>query len=124
MKNKNTIKNFNIRKKLRNQKKTDFEFETKLNQLSLEEIISLKLNLIYDSVGDKVYGFHIFKNLDHLIKESIIKFTLSYCQSYESARRHLGLDIDKWSKLLKKYVPMDYLTTDKDNQKLLEEDYI
>ena len=79
MKNKNTVNNFSLRKKLRKQKRIDFEFETKLNQLSLEEIISLKLNLIYDSVGDKVYGFHIFKNLDHLIKESIIKFTLSYC---------------------------------------------
>ena len=123
MNNKNTVNNFSLRKKLRKQKKIDFEFETKLNQLSLEEIISLKLNLIYDSVGDKVYGFHIFKNLDHLIKESIIKFTLSYCQSYESARKHLGLDIDKWSKLLKKYVPLEYLKTDKDESKLLEEDF-
>ena len=115
------IYNFNLRKKLKKQNKIDAEFETKLNQLSLEEIISLKLNLIFDSVGDKVYGFHIFKNLDHLIKESIIKSTLSYCRSYESARRHLGLDISTWTKLLKKYVPMDYLTTIKDEKSL--EDY-
>ena len=118
MNNKNTVNNFSLRKKLRKQKKIDFEFETKLNQLSLEEIISLKLNLIFDSVGDKAYGFHIFKNLDHLIKESIIKFSLSYCNSYESARRYLGLDINTWTKLLKKYVPMDYLTTLRDEKSL------
>ena len=35
--------------------------------------------------------FTFFKNLEHVIKESIIKSTLSYCSSYESARRHLGL---------------------------------
>ena len=120
---KNTIKNFSLKRKLRRQKKTDHEFEMKLNRLSLEEIISLKINLIFDSVGDKAYGFHIFKNLDHLIKEAIIKSTLSYCSSYESARRHLGLEIDKWSKLLKKYVPIDYLETDKDTSKLLDEDF-
>jgi len=115
------INKFNLKQKLRKQKKIDPEFELKLNKLSLEEIISLKLNLIYDSVGDKAYGFHIFKNLDHLIKESIIKFSLSYCNSYESARRYLGLDISTWTKLLKKYVPMDYLTTLRDEKSL--EDY-
>ena len=120
---KKTIEAFSLRRKLRKQKKTDHEFEMRLNRLSLEEIISLKMNLIYDSVGDKAYGFHIFKNLEHVIKESIIKSTLSYCSSYESARRHLGLDIDKWTKLLRKYVPMDYLTTDKDETELSEEDF-
>ncbi len=112
------INNFNLRKKLKKQNKIDAEFETRLNQLSLEEIISLKLNLIFDSVGDKVYGFHIFKNLDHLIKESIIKSTLSYCRSYESARRYLGLDIKTWTKLLKKYVPLNYLKTLEDERSL------
>ena len=105
---------FSLRRKLREQKKIDHEFEMKINKLSLEEIISLKMNLIFDSVGDKAYGFHIFKNLDHLIKESIIKSTLSYSKSYESARRYLGLDVDTWSKLLKKYIPVDYLTTNND----------
>ena len=102
------VKNYSLISKLRKQRRSDPDFETKISQLSLEEIISLKLELIFQSIGDKTYGLHLWKNIDHLIKESIIKFTLSYCGSFNSARRYLGLDIPTWSKLLKKYIPEDF----------------
>ena len=102
------VENYSLISKLRKQKRSDPDFETKISQLSLEEIISLKLELIFQSIGDKAYGLHLWKNIDHLIKESIIKFTLSYCGSFNSARRYLGLDISTWSKLLKKYIPEDF----------------
>ena len=67
------VKNYSLISKLRKEKRSDPDFETKINQLSIEEIISLKLELIYKSIGDKTYGLHLWKNIDHLIKESIIK---------------------------------------------------
>jgi hypothetical protein len=109
------VKNFSLIAKLRKENKSDPEFEIRINNLKLEELISLKLELIYKSIGDKTYGLHLWKNIDHLIKESIIKFTLSYCGSFNSARRYLGLDIPTWSKLLTKYIPADFFDKKPDN---------
>ena len=103
-------------RKLRKENKSDPDLELKLSRLTLEELISLKLELIYKSVGDKTYGLHLWRNIDHLIKESVIKFTLSYCGSFNSARRYLGLDIPTWSKLLTKYIPADFFDKKPDKQ--------
>jgi hypothetical protein len=40
-------------RKLRKENKSDPDLELKLSRLTLEELISLKLELIYKSVGDK-----------------------------------------------------------------------
>ena len=110
------VKSYSLISKLRKEKRSDPDFETKISQLSIEEIISLKLELVFISIGDKAYGLHLWKNIDHLIKESIIKFTLSYCGSFNSARRYLGLDIPTWSKLLTKYIPADFFDKKPDKQ--------
>jgi hypothetical protein len=109
------VKYYSLITELRKKNKSDPDFETKVNKLSIEELISLKLELIFRSVGDKSYGLHLWRNIDHLIKESVIKFTLSYCGSFNSARRYLGLDIPTWSKLLKKYIPEDFFDKKSDN---------
>ena len=102
------VKSYSLISKLRKEDRSDPDFEIKISKLTIEELISLKLELIYKSIGDKTYGLHLWKNIDHLIRESVIKFTLSYCGSFNSARRYLGLDISTWSKLLKKYIPEDF----------------
>ena len=47
---------YSVARKLRKEKKSDEAFEVKLNNLSLEELIALKLELSSNEVGGALYG--------------------------------------------------------------------
>ena len=67
-----TNKNYSVSKVLREKKKITDEFEDMLNNLNLEEVISLKLELAAKSSGSKMYGIPIYKYLDLIVKDAII----------------------------------------------------
>ena len=66
--------NYSIAKKLRKQNKTTIEFEIMFNNLSLEEVIGLKLELASNIAGSKLYGFKIWKSLPEIIQEKPWEF--------------------------------------------------
>tara|TARA_R110000824_G_scaffold159184_1_gene333401 strand:+ start:2145 stop:2501 length:357 start_codon:yes stop_codon:yes gene_type:complete len=95
--------NYSISKKLRNDKDITEEFEVLLNSLSLEEIIALKLELGAKSINNKLYGFPIWKGINHMVKEALIKAALSITRTKGEAARFLGLNRAYFSELEKKY---------------------
>ena len=80
-----------VSKKLRKDKKTNPEFEVRLASLTLEEIISLKLELAAKNVKGKLYGFPIWNTTNLIIKDSLIKFALSATNSHSEAANLRGL---------------------------------
>ena len=60
---KESIKYYSISKKLKRNKLITEDFEVMLNNLSLEEIIALKLELSSRTLNSKMYGFNLWKNL-------------------------------------------------------------
>jgi|TARA_R110000824_G_scaffold16872_2_gene69336 hypothetical protein len=95
--------NYSIAKKLRKQNKTTIEFEIMFNNLSLEEVIGLKLELASNIAGSKLYGFKIWKSLPEIIKDAVLKYALSATRTKAESMRFLGLNVSMYRKLLSKY---------------------
>lgn len=101
-------KYYSISNKLRKENKCHDEFEVMLNNLTLEEIIGLKLELAAKSAGGFLYGIPIFSAIPYLVKDAILKYSLSATRSKKEAARFLGINLEHFKKLIKKYNTESY----------------
>ena len=101
-------KNYSISKKLRKDRKSNEEFEIMLANLTLEEVIALKLELATKSISNRMYGFPIWHSLHNIVQDAVFKYAYSATRTKSEAMRFLGLQ-EKWfHKLQKKYGIDDY----------------
>ena len=96
-------KGYSTIKSLKNKGKVDKNFLSKVDNLSLEELIIIKLELSVKAAGGYIYGLPILRTLDNLVKEAIYKFALSSTQSRMEAARFLGVDVKTLDKRLNKF---------------------
>ncbi len=96
-------KDYSISRKLRNEGKTNDQFEITLGSLSLEELIALKLELASKSVGGKLYGLPLWYSLPEITKDAVLKYSLSAARTKMEAARFLGVNKEYFYRLLKKY---------------------
>ena len=99
---------YSLSKKLRQEKKSNDEFEIMLANLSLEEVIGLKLELSTKPVNNRLYGFPLWFNLTDIVRDAIFKYAYSATRTQAEAMRFLGLRPDKFQKLKKRYNPVSY----------------
>lgn len=90
-------------KLLREKKKSDEAFEIQVSQLTLEELIALKLELSMQTANSPLYGFPIWKNIDYVVREALLLFAVSITKNKKEAARILGVDLQNYKKLLKKF---------------------
>jgi len=90
-------------RKLRKEKRSSEEFEVFLNQLSLEEVIALKLELATASVGGKLYGLPLWQSMPNIVKEAVLKYAISATKTKGEAARFLGLTPATFHRLQKKF---------------------
>jgi hypothetical protein len=98
---------------LRQESKITEEFEVILNNLSLEDIIALKLDLSCRTQKSPVYGIPIWKNLDKVVKDAVLKFAVSTTQTPSEAARVLGLRLIQLKKVMKQYNLWQYFVKKK-----------
>ena len=91
--------NFSISRKLKLDGKISEEFEVMLNNLSLEEVISLKLELASKIMKGNLFGFPIIKAMPNIVRDALITFALSATKNLSEAASLLGITIQE----LKKY---------------------
>jgi len=101
-------KNHSLSKKLKQENKVTEEFEVMLNNLTLEELIGLKLELAAKAAGGVYYGMPIWSALPNITKDAILKFAYSATKSKMEAARFLGINKVRFNKLLKQYKTEDY----------------
>ena len=99
--NKKNTKISNFEKDL--EKLQDILNEIESDNLTLEDIIALKLELASESVKGKFYGFPIKKFINNIINESLIKYSLSAASSYREAGLILGISKAELFKYARKY---------------------
>ena len=99
---------YSLSKKLRQEKRSNDEFETMLGGLSLEEIIGLKLELSTKPVSNRLYGFPLWFNLTYIERDAIFKYAYSATRTQMEAMRFLGLREKDFYRLRKKYDPISY----------------
>ena len=105
-KNKNSGRNlyYSLSNKLRKEGKSSEEFEILFNNLSLEEVIGLKLELASKfGLRGKMYGLPIWYSLRTIVKDAVLKYTMSATRSKREAARFLGLHEQSLNILLRKH---------------------
>ena len=107
-------KNYSIINKLRKDKKSTDEFEIMLNNLSLEEVIALKLELSSRSFSKRMYGVPLWSNLINVVQDAVLKYALSATRTQAEAMRMLGLKESNMHELRKKFSPDDYFIDEED----------
>jgi hypothetical protein len=75
-----------------------------LNQLTLEEIIALKLELSSKAVNGKLYGFNLWHKIPKIAKEGLLLFAVSATTNIIEAQTLLGVsDIVSFRRVLYRY---------------------
>ena len=100
---------YSISNKLRKAGKSSEEFEIIFNNLSLEEVIGLKLELASKSAfNGKLYGVPIWYTIPNIVKDAVLKYALSATRSKREAARFLGLNELAMKKNINRYKIDDY----------------
>lgn len=94
---------YSISRKLRKEHRSSDEFEIMLNNLSLEEVIGLKLELSSKIAGNRLYGLPLWESLPLIIKDAVLKYGMSATRTQTETARFLGLNKDRLVKLVKKF---------------------
>ena len=96
-------KSYSIIRKLRKEGKLPEEMEIFVSNLSLEDLIALKLEIASKPISGKLYGIPIWKSIPFIVRDAVLKTAVSVCKTKVDAANLLGMDVDKMNNLLKKY---------------------
>jgi hypothetical protein len=102
------LTNVTMSRKLRGEKKITSEFEDMLSNLSLEEIIALKLELSSKMLKTTFIGVPLWNNLQYIVKDAVLKYAYSMANSAREAAAFLGISKYKLRGLLFKYRTENY----------------
>ena len=98
-----TTSNKSIIKKLTHEGVVSDPLLVLINNLTLEDLIAIKLELACCHVNNRLYGLDIWKKSGYIIKEALLKFAISTTQSKKDAARFLGLNYLQFKQQLKQY---------------------
>jgi hypothetical protein len=74
-----------------------------INNISLEDLIAIKLELATRILKGKYYGLPLWSSIRHIAADAVLKTAASVCRTKSEAARFLGLDYTDFRKLVKKY---------------------
>lgn len=101
-------KNYSVINKLLKEEKINERFLSVINQLSLEEVISVKLEIAAKASGGTVFGIPLWLSLRDICRDAVLKFALSAARTKADAASFLGLNIFSLKAYLKKYDVKSY----------------
>ena len=114
---------YSLIRKLRKEKRSNYQFEIMLNSLTLEEVIGLKLELASKSAGSALYGLPLWHSLKDIVQDAVLKYTFSATRTKGEAMRFLGLTPSHFYKLQEKFKIEEYFS-EKELDKGSERGYI
>ena len=76
-----TSKHKSIILHLREANKLDDSLLVLINNLTLEQLIALKLELSAKMINNRLYGLDIWRNSGYIVKEALLMFAISTTQS-------------------------------------------
>ena len=96
------MKDHSLLRKYKEDGLIDSKFETQLSKISLEDLISLKLEVAAKTVRGKMYGFPIYFSLPDISKEAAFKWAVSISDTKANAARLLGISLSRFNQIYKK----------------------
>ena len=103
-------KYYSLSKKLRRENRSNDEFEVMVGQLSLEELIGLKLELSSKVLDGKLFGLPVWSSMHSIVQDAMLKWVYSASRTKGEAMRYLGLQQSSFFNLIKKYKVDDYFS--------------
>lgn len=99
-KSKKSYKRYSLSKKLREENKSNDYLELMLTNLTIEELIGLKLECTFRSIGSDLYGLPLFHTIPSMAKDGLVRFLLSYTGSRTDTKRILGISSKKLKQII------------------------
>jgi len=96
-------KNYSLIKSLRKEGKVNKNFLSTLDNLTIEEVVAIKLELSAWAAGGKLYSFPLLDSIEHMVREAYYRFALSCTKSKKEAARSIGLTPREFRYRMKKY---------------------
>lgn len=93
---------------LRKKGKSTPEFEFMLNNLTLEELIAIKLELSSKMMNYKLSGMKIWNAINVLTRQAMLKYAMSTAKTHAGAATLLGMDLHSYLVNLKEYCSEEY----------------
>ena len=95
--------NYSIISKFSKEEKLDHDTLNCINNLSLEDLIAIKLELSTRLLGGKYYGIPLWHSAQKIASEAVLKTAISVCRSKKESAKFLGIDYTDFRKLVKKF---------------------
>ena len=107
-------KNYSMSNKLKKERRSNDEFEIMLSNLTLEEVVALKLELSTKPVSNRLYGIPIWSSIQNIVQDAVFKYAFSATRTQAEAMRFLGLKEQSFHTLRKKFGIDDYFLDKKE----------
>ena len=88
------------------------EILTAIGNLSIEDLIAIKLELSAKHINNRLYGFDIWRQTTNITKEAVLKFALSTTKSKKDAARFLGLTYAEFKRVVATYNVKTFFSDD------------
>ena len=96
-------KNYSIINKLTKEDLLNKDSLNTINNISLEDLIAIKLELSTRLLGGKYYGMPLWHSMRAVTQEAVLKTAVSVCRSKKESAKFLGIDYTDFRKLIKKF---------------------
>ena len=96
-------KDYSIINKFSKEQKINNTILNAIDNLSLEDLIAIKLELSTRLLAGKYYGIPIWHSIKKIASEAVLKTAVSVCRSKNESAKFLGIDYTDFRKLIKKY---------------------
>lgn len=103
-----TKKYYSVISKLEREGRLNEQTQLFINQLTLEEVIAVKLELAAKASGGFIYGIPIWNSLVNIVRDATLKFALSATRTKAEAARFIGINIENLNMYLKQYKTESY----------------
>jgi hypothetical protein len=85
-----------------------------LNALTIEEVISLKMELVYRTVGKNLYGLPLWKSMHFIVRDAMLKYISISSRTKLEAIKMLGIDSNTFYKLFNAHGLREYFNDPKE----------
>jgi hypothetical protein len=96
-------KNYSKISELKSLNKIDDQFVYYIESLTLEDIISIKLETIIRSLNFKFFNFPLWKSFHKITSEALVNSIIGIASNNSEAARLLGIDMNQYRRCMSEF---------------------
>lgn len=101
-------KHYSVVGKLEREGRLDERLQIGINNLTLEELLAVKLELAAKASGGKIYGLPVWFSITDIVRDAVLKFALSATRTKMEAARFLGISLEVFNHYVKEFGTKGY----------------